>query len=129
ANWVGDPALNPYRLGQGHAPRAGDEAVSNRGSPSTGHLACVMTTTLLTPQPLRVHIVGISTFGTADGFGPGTFTGMTLDAARAHLARPVRPQGTGAPAELTEILIEASPGVPDQELAPRLRPVLPAGVQ
>ena len=123
ANWVGDPALNPYRLVQGHAPRAGDEVVINRGAARTGHLALGMTTTLLTPQPLRVHIVGISTFGTADGFGPGTFTGMTLDAARAHLAGPK------GPAELTEILVKASPGVPDQELAARLRPVLPAGVQ
>jgi putative ABC transport system permease protein len=126
ANWVGDPALNPYRLVQGHAPRAGDEVVINRGAARTGHLALGMTTTLLTPQPLRVHIVGISTFGTADGFGPGTFTGMTLDAARAHLAGPKGPKG---PAELTEILVKASPGVPDQELAARLRPVLPAGVQ
>src|SRR5690349_8122845 len=126
ANWVGDPALNPYRLVAGHAPRAGDEVVINRGAARTGHLALGMTTTLLTPQPLRVHIVGISTFGTADGFGPGTFTGMTLDAARAHLAGPEGPKG---PAELTEILVKASPGVPDQELAARLRPVLPAGVQ
>jgi putative ABC transport system permease protein len=123
ANWVGDPALNPYRLVQGHAPRAGDEVVINRGAARNGHLALGMTTTLLTPQPLRVHIVGISTFGTADGFGPGTFTGMTLDTARAHLAGPK------GPAELTEILVKASPGVPDQELAARLRPVLPAGVQ
>src|SRR5690349_9819202 len=114
ANWVGDPALNPYRLVAGHAPRAGDEVVINRGAARTGHLALGMTTTLLTPQPLRVHIVGISTFGTADGFGPGTFTGMTLDAARAHLAG---------------ILVKASPGVPDQELAATLRPVLPARVQ
>jgi len=126
ANWVGDPALNPYRLVAGHAPRADDEVVINRGAARTGHLALGMTTTLLTPQPLRVHIVGISTFGTADGFGPGTFTGMTLDAARAHLAGP---KGPGAPAELTEILVKASPGVPDEELAARLRPVLPAGVQ
>ena len=126
ANWVGDPALNPYRLVAGHAPRAGDEVVINRGAARTGHLALGMTTTLLTPQPLRVHIVGISTFGTADGFGPGTFTGMTLDAARAHLTGPAIPEW---PAELTEILVKANPGMPDQELAARLRPALPAGVQ
>ena len=125
ANWVGDPALNPYRLVQGHTPQADDEVVINRGAAETGHLALGMTTTLLTPQPLRVHIVGIATFGTADGFGPGTFTGMTLHAARLHLAGP---EGPG-PAELTQILVKASPGVPPQELAARLRPALPAGVQ
>jgi putative ABC transport system permease protein len=128
ASWVGDPALNPYRLVQGHAPRADDEVVINRGAATTGHLALGMTTTLLTPQPLRVHIVGITTFGTADGFGPGTFTGMTLPAARQHLAGPKGP-GPGSEAELTQILVRASPGVPDTELAARLRPVLPAGVQ
>jgi len=125
ANWVGDPALNPYRLVQGRAPRADDEVVINRGAARTGHLTLGATTTLLTPQPVRVHIVGITTFGTADGFGPGTFTGMTLPAARAHLTGP---QAQG-PAEVTQILVRASPGVPPQELAVRLRPVLPAGVQ
>ena len=122
ANWVSDPALNPYRLVAGHAPRADDEVVINRGAARTGHLVLGATTTLLTPQPLRVHIVGITTFGTADGFGPTTFTGMTLHAARAHLAGP------GA-AELSRILVKAGPGVPAQELAARLRPVLPDGVQ
>ena len=107
ANWVGDPALNPYRLVAGHAPQSGDEVVINRGAAKTGHLALGMTTTLLTPQPLRVHIVGIATFGTADGFGPGTFTGMTLPAAQQHLARS---KGQGA-AELTQILVRAGPGV------------------
>ena len=121
ANWISDPALNPYRLVQGHAPRADDEVVINRGAARTGHLALGATTTLLTPQPLRVHIVGITTFGTADGFGPSTFTGMTLHAARAHLAGP-------GPAELTQILVRASPGVSAQELAARVRPVLPAGI-
>lgn len=50
ANWVGDPALNPYRLVAGHAPRAGDEVVINRGAAKAGHLALGATTTLLTPQ-------------------------------------------------------------------------------
>jgi putative ABC transport system permease protein len=128
ANWVGDPALNPYRLVAGHAPRAADEVVINRGAAKTGHLALGMTTTLLTPQPLRVHIVGIATFGTADGFGPGTFTGMTLPAARLHLTGPRGSQGPG-PTQLSQILVRAAPGVPDAELAARLRPVLPADVQ
>src|SRR5436309_5084830 len=128
ANWVGDPALNPYQLVQGHAPRADDEVIINRGAARTGHLALGMTTTLLTQQPLRVHIVGIATFGTADGFGPGTFTGMTLPAAQLHLTGPGGSKGPG-PAELSQILVRAAPGVPDAELAARLRPVLPAGVQ
>jgi putative ABC transport system permease protein len=129
ANWVGDPALNPYRLVAGHAPRAADEVVINRGAAKTGHLALGMTTTLLTPQPLRVHIVGIATFGTADGFGPGTFTAMTLPAAHLHLTGAPGAKGPGPGTQLSQILVRAAPGVPDAELAARLRPVLPAGVQ
>jgi putative ABC transport system permease protein len=122
ANWVADPALNSYRLVAGHAPRADDEVVINRGAATAGHLTLGATTTLLTPQPLRVHIVGIATFGTADGFGSGTFTGMTLHAAQLHL--------TGSnPAKVTQILVRAAPGVTPAELAARLRAALPAGVQ
>ncbi|HEX5304426.1 MAG TPA: ABC transporter permease [Streptosporangiaceae bacterium] len=122
ANWVADPALNSYRLVAGHAPRADDEVVVNRGAATAGHLTLGATTTLLTPQPLRVRIVGIATFGTADGFGSGTFTGMTLHAAQLHL--------TGSsPAKVTQILVRASPGVTPGELAARLRAALPAGVQ
>jgi putative ABC transport system permease protein len=122
ANWVADPALNSYRLVAGHAPRADDEVVINRGAAAAGHLTLGATTTLLTPQPLRVRIVGIATFGTADGFGSGTFTGMTLHAAQLHL--------TGSsPAMVTQILVRAAPGVTPGVLAARLRTVLPAGVQ
>src|SRR5689334_14406591 len=117
ANWVADPALNSYRLVAGHAPRADDEVVINRGAATAGHLTLGATTTLLTPQPLRVHIVGIATFGTADGFGSGTFTGMTLHAAQLRL--------TGSsPAKVTQILVRAAPGVTPGELAARLRAVL-----
>jgi putative ABC transport system permease protein len=122
ANWVADPALNSYRLVAGHAPRADDEVVISRGAAAAGHLTLGATTTLLTPQPLRVRIVGIATFGTADGFGSGTFTGMTLHAAQLHL--------TGSsPAMVTQILVRAAPGVTPGVLAARLRTVLPAGVQ
>ena len=38
ANWVGDPALNPYQLVAGHAPQADGEIVINRGAAKTGHL-------------------------------------------------------------------------------------------
>jgi putative ABC transport system permease protein len=115
-------ALNSYRLVAGHAPRADDEVVINRGAATAGHLTLGATTTLLTPQPLRVRIVGIATFGTADGFGSGMLTGMTLHAAQLHL--------TGdSPAKVTQILVRAAPGVTPGELAARLRTALPAGVQ
>src|SRR5206468_111787 len=93
----------------------------NRGAAKAGHLSLGDTTTLLTPQPLRVRIVGISTFGSADGFGPSTFTGLTLPSARAHL--------TTMPTKLDAVLVKAAPGVPADALAARIGRALPTGVQ
>ncbi len=121
ANWVPAPGLNPYRLVAGRAPRAGNEVVINRGAAKTGHLHLGQATTLLTPRPVRVVIVGIATFGTADGFGPSTFTGMTLHVAQHYL--------TSNPGQLSSILIKPSPGVSAGQLITRLRVVLPRGVQ
>src|SRR6516225_9706610 len=121
ANWVPVPSLNPYRLVAGRAPRAGNEVVINRGAAATGHLHLHEVTTLLTPRPVRVVIVGLVTFGTADGFGPSTFTGMTLPAAQRYL--------TSNLGQLTSILIKPSPGVPAGQLITRLRPFLSPGVQ
>jgi putative ABC transport system permease protein len=121
ANWVSVPSLNPYRIVAGHAPRADDEVVINRGAAKTGKLHLGDTTTLLTPRPVRVTIVGLSTFGTADGFGPSTFTGMTLHAATTYL--------TDDPSKITQILIKAAPGVAAQQLISDLQPRLPDGVQ
>jgi putative ABC transport system permease protein len=117
ANWVTDPSLNPYRLVEGRAPRVPDEAVINRGAATAGNLHIGDTATLLTPAPVPIRIVGIATFGTADGFGPSTFTGLTLAAAEQHL--------TGGSGQVTEIRIAADPGVTPDELAASVRPVLP----
>jgi putative ABC transport system permease protein len=121
ANWVPVASLNPYRLVAGHAPEAGNQVVINRGAARTGGLRLGDTTTLLTPRPVRVVIVGIATFGSADGFGPSTFTGMTLHAAQRYL--------TDNPGQVSSVLIQPSPGVSPGQLLSRLRPVLPAGVQ
>src|SRR5215813_1519422 len=121
ANWVPVPSLNPYRLVAGLPPRAGNEVVINRGAATTGHLHLGEAATLLTPRPVRVVIVGLVTFGTADGFGPSTFTGMTLRAAQHYL--------TSDPGQLSSILVKPAPGVSGGQLITRLRAFLPPGVQ
>lgn len=122
ANWITDRELNPYRLMSGRAPLTGDEAVINLGAAKSGHLRLGDTTTLLTPRPVQIRIVGIATFGTADGFGPSTFTGLTLHAAQADL--------TGSsPGQVTQVLVRAAPGVTPDQLAHRLQTELPAGLQ
>jgi putative ABC transport system permease protein len=120
-NWVSDPSLNPYRLVAGRPPRAGNEVVINRGAAKTGHLHLGDNTTLFVPQPLPVRVVGIATFGTTDGFGPSTFTGLTLRAAQEHLV--------SSPGQVSEILVKATRGMPANALADHLRRVVPPGVQ
>ncbi len=121
ANWVDVASLNPYRIVEGRAPQADDEVVINRGAAKSGKLRLGDTTTVLTPAPVRVKIVGISTFGTADGSGQSTFTAMTLHAATRYL--------TDASARVSQILIEADPGVAPGQIIAALQPKLPAGVQ
>ena len=122
ANWISDRELNPYRLVAGRAPLADDEAVINRGAAKSGHLSLGAATILLTPRPVRVRIVGIATFGTADGFGPSTFTGLTLHAAQTDL--------TGSShGQVSQVLVRAAPGVAPDQLAQRLQARLPAGLQ
>lgn len=121
ANWVTVPSLNPYHIVEGRAPQADDEAVINRGAAKSGDLHVGDTTTLLTPQPMQIRIVGITTFGTADGFGPTTYTGLTLEAAKQHL--------TDDPSHLTEIRVKADAGVSPDQLASRVSSALPSNVE
>ena len=121
ANWVSDASLNPYRLAQGRAPAADDEVVINRGAAKDGKLHLGDTTTLLTPKPVTVRVVGLSTFGTADGFGSVTFTGMTQPAAQRYLAQD--------PGRVSEVLVKAAPGVAPDRVIAALRQQLPAGVE
>jgi putative ABC transport system permease protein len=121
ASWIGDPDLTPYRLVDGRAPRAGDEVVVNRGAAKSGDLAVGDTTVLETPRPVRVRIVGIATFASADGFGDSTYTAFALPAARRHIL--------GRADRISSIRVEAAEGVGQDRLVARLRRVLPAGTQ
>jgi putative ABC transport system permease protein len=121
ANWIAVPSLNPYHVVEGRAPSADDEVVINRGAAKTGGLHVGDQTTLFTPQPMQVRIVGITAFGSADGFGPSTFTGLTFAAAQQHL--------TDNPGQLTEIRVAADPGVTPEDLARRISAALPSNVQ
>jgi putative ABC transport system permease protein len=120
-NWVDDPDLNPYRLVEGRAPATASEVVINRGAAKAGHLRVGDTTTVQVPQPVTVTIVGIATFGKADGLGASTYAGFTLDAAERYL--------TGAPGRASAVSVKAAPGVSQAELVSRIRAVLPLGAE
>ncbi len=121
SNWVDDPDLNPYRIVEGHAPQADDEVVINRGAAESGDLHVGDTTTVETPRPVTVRIVGIATYGTSDGMGQVTYAGFTLAAAERYL--------TNDPGHVSSILVKADAGVSQDELVRRLQPVLPSGVE
>jgi putative ABC transport system permease protein len=120
-NWVGDPALNPYRIAEGHAPQNGDEVVINRGLAKLGSLKVGDTTAVLTPQRVQVTIVGITTFGSQDAFGGTSFTAFTTEAAQRYIAK--------SPGQVTSVAIRAG-GVSQNELVKRVRAAgLPQGVE
>ncbi|MDV9177977.1 ABC transporter permease [Streptomyces sp. W16] len=120
-NWITDPKLNPYRLAEGRTPTAPGEVVVNRGAADKGHLKIGDTTTLRTPDPVKVTIVGLATFGGEDGMAQVTFTGMTQADAEKYL--------TAKPGEASSISVRAGPGISQQQLVDRVTPLLPKGVE
>ncbi|MEU6734149.1 FtsX-like permease family protein [Streptomyces physcomitrii] len=120
-NWITDPALNPYRLAEGRAPSRTGEVVVNRGAARRGGLRIGDTTTLRTPDPVKVRLVGLARFGGEDGMAQVTYTGMTVGDAQKYL--------TPRPGEAASIQVRAGPGTGQRELVEALTPVLPKGVE
>jgi putative ABC transport system permease protein len=120
-SWIGTPALNPYKLVEGRAPQAPDEVVLNRGAAKAGKLHLGDRVVVQTPQPVDVTVVGIATFGSADGFGQTTFAGFTLDGAQQNVLHQ--------DGRITSILVAAAPGISQETLRDRIAAVLPAGAQ
>ncbi|MEV5611249.1 FtsX-like permease family protein [Streptomyces sp. NPDC052225] len=120
-NWIDDPDLNAYQLADGRTPRTSGEVVVNRGAAKTGDLKIGDTTTLRTPDPVKVTIVGLATFGGEDGMAQVTYTGMTRADAEKYL--------TPKPGQASTIQVRAGPGVSQQELVDTLKGHLPKGVE
>jgi len=119
-NWV-DGDQNPYSVVEGRAPESHDEVVIDRGTADAGELAVGDTTKVRTPTPVDARIVGIVAFGDQNSIGGSGYTGFTLDDAREYLL--------GGAAAFTSISVNAEPGISDAELADRIEPVLPDGIE
>ncbi|GAA0256339.1 FtsX-like permease family protein [Cryptosporangium japonicum] len=117
ASWVADPALNPWKVAQGTAPTAPGDVVVDRAAATIGDLHVGDRTTLLTPAPEPVRVVGIVTFGDSDAFGGTSYVGLTPADARAFLA--------GGRDQLTSIQVRGR----GADLAGKIDAVLPPGVQ
>ena len=120
-NWIADAELNPYKLVEGRAPAAVDEVVLNRGAAEAGKLKVGDTAIVQTPEPVAVTVVGIATFGTEDGLGAVTFTAFTLEGAETHVAK--------RPGMASSIVVRAHPGVTQEELVARVRPLAGDGME
>jgi putative ABC transport system permease protein len=120
-SWVDDPALNPYKLVEGRAPRTDDEVVVNQGAADLGDLHVGDHTVVQTPEPVPVTIVGIATFGDEPGLGGVTFTAFTLEGAQQHLLHRAD--------AVSDILVRGDDGVSQSALASRVRTVLPHGME
>jgi putative ABC transport system permease protein len=120
-SWISDEELNPYRLVDGRAPEADDEVVINRRTADEGELEIGDRTTVLTPEPVAVTIVGISTFGDEDGLGGVTFTAFSLEGAMEHVTKD--PDG------VSSIAVRADDGTSQDELVTRVDEVLPNGIE
>ncbi len=119
-NWIEDPDLNPYRLVEGRAPEGLDEVIVNRGAAEEGGLRIGDRTTVETPTPVEVEIVGLATFGDEDGLGGTTFTAFSLAGAREHVL--------GGQPGATAVRVEAAEGVSPETLAESLASELGDGV-
>jgi putative ABC transport system permease protein len=120
-SWIADPALNPYELVEGRAPETPDEVVVNRGAAELAEVGVGDSTLVQTPEPVEVTVVGIATFGGADGLGATTWTAFTLEGAQEHV--------TDRPGEVSTILVRADGGVGSDELRSRVERALPGGVE
>ena len=120
-NWIADDALNPYDLADGRVPEAPGEVVIDTAAAESGDLAVGDTTTVRTPEPIAVTIVGLATFGDADSQGPVTYAAFTTEQA-ADLFMP-------DPDRASSIAVSAAGGVSQDDLVQRIDAVLPDGVE
>ncbi|HEV3400239.1 MAG TPA: FtsX-like permease family protein [Acidimicrobiales bacterium] len=121
ANWSESDELNPFTLVEGTAPGADDEVVIDKKSADDAELSVGDTATVLVQgPPQQVRVVGIVKFGEADSPGGASFVLFTTAAAQRLVAQP---------GQFDSVSIVAEGGLSQREVADRIAPVLPAGVE
>ncbi len=119
-SWRTDATLNPFKLTSGTAPVKDDDVVIDKASSKTSGLGVGDPITILVPDPTVFHITGIVTFGKDDSRLGGTDALFTLHSAQTLL---------GAVGKVDGILVHAASGVTQDDLAARISPTLPTGVE
>ncbi|MGH9001237.1 MAG: ABC transporter permease, partial [Acidimicrobiia bacterium] len=119
-NWVTDSELNAFRLVEGRAPDGDDEVVLNRTAADEADLEVGDRTVVQVPDPVEVEVVGIAAFG--DGAStPITYVAFSTPAAQQYLL--------GGDDKVTAVLLRASDGTSEEELAERVADAAPSGAE
>ncbi|MCB0958425.1 MAG: FtsX-like permease family protein [Acidimicrobiales bacterium] len=119
--WIDDPDLSPYRIESGRAPAGPDEVVIDVASADAAGLAIGDRTSVLTPDPVAVEVVGTATFAGEDSQGGVTAALFSPEGARQHLA--------GGADEVDRIVVAAEPDADVAALERSIRAELPEGAE
>jgi putative ABC transport system permease protein len=117
AGWIADPGLNPWEVADGRAPEADGEVVIDRATAKDGDLAVGDTVTIRTPEPIQADLVGIVTFGDADGMGGPTYAAFTPSFAQRTLM--------DRPGEISSVIAAGDGSLTEGQLARRIGDALP----
>ncbi len=121
ANWVADTELSWLTLTAGRAPQAGGEVVVDRATAEQAGLSIGDETTVLTPEPVPVTVVGLATYGGTENVGGVTYLAFDTDSAQQLFA--------GRSDSITAVLVRAEDGVDATELEARIAATLPDGIE
>ena len=116
AAWVDDTQLNPYHVTTGRSPRQAGEAVIDAASARKGHLSVGDTATVLTPEPVKLRVVGLVGFGADDSMGGSTYIGLT----RAQAIELI-----GTPGQVTQLRVRSDGSVSDGQLRAAIATAIP----
>ena len=119
--WVDSPALNPYRLYTGRAPKvAGEVVIDKYSADQTGYKLGNVFEVLTPTGTINVKLVGIAKFGTSDSAGGASQVLFTTTQAQTV---------NGTPGKFGEIRVQAKPGVSQQQLVQNISKVLPSSTR
>ena len=121
ANWIADAELSWLTLSDGRPPQASGEVVVDQGTAERANLSIGDRTTVLTPAPASVTVVGLATYGETEQVGGVTYVAFETDTAQRLLA--------GNADSITGVLVRAADGISAEQLAARITPALPDGIE
>ena len=115
-------ALDPWQLTEGSAAPSADEVVVDAHSADVGDLRIGDDVTVLTQTgPHHLRLVGTARFGSADSPGGASVAIFDLKTAQRVLI--------GGRDEVDAVMVDAAPGVGEQELSARIAAAVPSEVE